>query len=102
MRRQLKRLRDQVIVITGASSGIGLATAEMAADAGARVMLNARNESELRDIVERIRRRGGMAGYHAGDVADPDVMDDLASKTIEEFGGFDTWVNNRGSACTAG
>lgn len=96
MRRKLKKLRDQVIVITGASSGIGLTTAEMAAQAGARVVLNARNESDLHDVVERIRSRGGRATYHAGDVADPDVLDDLASRAVTEFGGIDTWVNNAG------
>jgi short-subunit dehydrogenase len=96
MRPKLKRLRDQVIVITGASSGIGLTTAEMAAEVGARVVLNARNESDLRAVVDRIRSRGGRAAYHVGDVADPDAMDDLASRAIGEFGGIDTWINNAG------
>jgi short-subunit dehydrogenase len=93
---KLKPLRQQVIVITGASSGIGLTTAEMAAERGARVSLNSRNETELRHAVERIRQRGGRAAYWVGDVADPDAMDQLANHTIAEFGGFDTWVNNAG------
>jgi short-subunit dehydrogenase len=92
----LKPLGQQVIVITGASSGIGLTTAEMAAERGARVSLNSRNEGELRHAVERIRQRGGRATYLVGDVADPDAMDRLANHTIVEFGGFDTWVNNAG------
>ncbi len=96
MRRQLKRLRDQVIVITGASSGIGLTTAEMAARAGARVVLNSRNEADLVDAVQRIRAAGGRATYHVGDVADPDAMEDLANHAVNEFGGVDTWVNNAG------
>lgn len=96
MRLKLKKLRDQVIVITGASSGIGLTTAEMAAETGARVVLNSRNEADLRAAVERIRQRGGRAIYHVGDVADPDAMEDLANRAIEELGGFDTWVNNAG------
>ncbi len=55
MRIKLKKLEDQVIVITGASSGIGLTAAEMAAEAGARVVLSSRNEDDLRKAVERIR-----------------------------------------------
>jgi len=58
---KLKRVGEQVIVITGASSGIGLATAEMAAEAGACVVLSSRHEQELRRAVERIRIRGGRA-----------------------------------------
>jgi short-subunit dehydrogenase len=96
MRIKLKKLQDQVIVITGASSGIGLTTAEMAADRGARVVLNARNEAELRRVVDAIRQRGGRATYVAGDVADDQTMEQLAQHAVEEFGGIDTWVNNAG------
>jgi short-subunit dehydrogenase len=96
MRLKLKKLRDQVIVITGASSGIGLTTAEMAAERGAAVVLNARNEDDLRQAADRIRARGGRAAYVAGDVADDETMELLAQRAIEEFGGFDTWVNNAG------
>jgi short-subunit dehydrogenase len=96
MTPKLKRLRDQVIVITGASSGIGLTTAEMAAEQGARVVLNARNEGDLRAAVDRITSRGGRATYMVGDVAEPAAMDMVASHAIDVFGGFDTWVNNAG------
>lgn len=93
---KLKQLQDQVIVITGASSGIGLATAEIAAERGARVVLNARNESDLSAAVQRIRERGGRATYVVGDVADDQAMQTLAQRAVEEFGAVDTWVNNAG------
>lgn len=96
MALKLKKLKDQVVVITGASSGIGLTTAEMAAERGARVMLCARNEGELRTIVERIRTKGGTASFFAADVADERAMKDLSERAIAEFGGFDTWINDAG------
>ena len=96
MALRLKRLRDQVIVMTGASSGIGLTTAELAARQGACVVLNARNEEELRQAAGRITARGGRAAYLAGDVADDEAMELLAQRAIDEFGRIDTWVNNAG------
>jgi short-subunit dehydrogenase len=96
MRPRLKALRDQVIVITGASSGIGLTTAEMAAERGARVVLMSRNEMDLRQACERIAARGGRAAYVTGDVADPDALEMAANRAISEFGAIDTWVNNAG------
>ena len=96
MRIKLKKLADQVIVITGASSGIGLTTAEMAAEAGARVVLSSRNQADLRKAVERIRASGGRATFFVADVADVEAMEDLANHAINEFGRIDTWVNNAG------
>jgi short-subunit dehydrogenase len=96
MKLKLKPLCDQVIVVTGASSGIGLTTAEMAAEAGAGVVLSSRNEKDLLDAVTRIRSRGGRAFHVVADVADPDAVDSIATLAIEQFGGFDTWVNNAG------
>jgi short-subunit dehydrogenase len=93
---KLTRLEDQVIVITGASSGIGLTTAEMAASRGARVVLNARNDGDLHGAVERIRQRGGAAIAVPGDVADDEAMDLLAQRATDAFGTIDTWVNNAG------
>src|SRR5205085_11602271 len=92
-----KKIREQVIVITGASSGIGLTTAEMAAECGARVVLSSRNESALNEATNRIRQRGGRATYVVADVADAEAVRLIASHAIEEFGGFDTWINNAGA-----
>jgi len=93
---QLKRLRDQTIVITGASSGIGLATARMAAVRGARVVLTSRNEEELRRATNEIRANGGKAIYAVADVAKPEELDRVATAAMAEFGRIDTWVNSAG------
>src|SRR5213082_903915 len=61
MTMRLKKLKDQVMVITGASSGIGLTTARMAAERGARLVLAARNEEALHQLADEIRRGGGEA-----------------------------------------
>ena len=93
---KLKKIGEQVIVITGASSGIGLATARLAARRGARVVLSSRNEQDLRLACDEIRRDGGTATYVVADVADPLAVDRIAETAMREFGGFDTWVNNAG------
>src|SRR3954471_11947835 len=91
---RLQPLRDQTIVITGASSGIGLVTARMAARRGAAVVLVARNESDLRAAVEHIRSCGGRAIAVSADVADSQDVARVAHEALRTFGGFDTWVNN--------
>jgi short-subunit dehydrogenase len=93
---QLKQVKDQVIVITGASSGIGLATAREAASRGARVVLNSRDPLDLSRAVTEIREEGGEAVMHVGDVADRSAMESLADTAIAAFRRIDTWINNAG------
>lgn len=98
MNIQLKKLRNQTIVITGASSGIGLATARMAAKRGARLVLAARSENALRQLTNEITRNGGKAVvYVVADVSKQEDVRAIARKAYEAFGGFDTWINNAGT-----
>jgi len=96
MNGRLKKLSDQVMVITGASSGISLVTARMAARRGARLIVNARNEEALRALCDEIRTNGGDAYHVAADVGQFDEVKKIADEAIRRFGGFDTWVNNAG------
>lgn len=94
MKIRLLPLQEQVMVITGASSGIGLVTARQAADRGARIVLAARNRRDLERTVNEIRRRGGRATHVVADVADPHQVEEIADTALREFGRIDTWVNN--------
>lgn len=96
MKKKLKNLKDQVIVITGASSGIGLVTARMAAQNGARLVLASRSEQALQALSGEINHQGGQAVFIVADVSNPEDVDRIVNKAEESFGGFDTWVNNAG------
>ena len=96
MAEDLKPVSEQVIVITGASSGIGLATALMAAECGAKVVVNARSAATLDSLVEHLAAEGAEAVAVAGDVGDRSVAERIAEAAIERFGRIDTWVNNAG------
>lgn len=96
MNVKLKKISEQVIVITGASSGIGLVTARTAAKRGAKLVVAARAEDALKRLVEEIRAGGGEAEYVVADVGVEEDVWNIAKTAHERFGGFDTWVNNAG------
>ncbi|WP_260740577.1 SDR family oxidoreductase [Tunturiibacter lichenicola] len=96
MKISLKPLSQQTIVITGATSGIGLATAQAAAKRGANLVLAARNEEVLAKTVRELEESGVRALYVVTDVGKREDVERLAQSAIEHFGGFDTWVNNAG------
>ena len=96
MQIKLKPLAEQVVVITGASSGIGLATARMAAGRGARVVLVSRDDEDLAHASQEIQDLGGRASHYVADVADAGAVQGLARHVVSEFGRIDTWVNNAG------
>lgn len=101
MALKLKPLKDQVIVITGASSGIGLVTARAAAKAGAKVMLIARSEGALGEAVRAINNAGGVADYAVADVGNAAAVAAAGRAAVTRFGRIDTWVNDAGVAIYA-
>ncbi len=96
MKVHLKKLRDQILVITGASSGIGLVTARMAARRGARLVLAARSGEELQCLADEIHDRGGQAVPVTADVANEQDVQRIVDAALQHFHGFDTWVNDAG------
>jgi short-subunit dehydrogenase len=98
MKHQLKPVAEQSIVITGASSGIGLATALAASALGARLTLVARSENALTAIADEIKAAGGQACWEVADVADRAALQRAAERALDRYGGIDTWVNNAGVA----
>jgi short-subunit dehydrogenase len=89
-------LRGRVVVITGASSGIGRATAHAFAEHGARLVLAARNEQALHDVCGECVVRGAHALVVPTDVSDSTATTELARKASEAFGRIDVWINNAG------
>jgi len=95
---RLKPLSEQTIVITGASSGIGRATALEAGRRGAAVVLVARGADELDEVRREIEHGGGRAAVCAADVSSQDDVDRIVQTAVDSFGGFDSWVNDAAAA----
>jgi len=91
-----KPLDEQVVVITGASSGIGRATALRLAAKGAKVVVSARRDEALDDLVEEIKLAGGEATSIPADVSIYSEVETLAEGALAAYGRIDTWVNNAG------
>ena len=93
---KLKPLSEQTIVIMGASSGIGLATAREAARRGARLVLMARSEDALLALQNEMDELGAQVVVVSGDVGNLQDVRRAALMAVESFGGFDTWINIAG------
>lgn len=95
---KLKALNEQIVVITGASSGNGLATAKAAVRRGAAVVLAARNQEALERIRAELQAEGARVEIVAADVSDLRAVEHIAQVAVDRFGGFDSWVNNAAAA----
>lgn len=89
-------VRDRVVVVTGASSGIGLAVAAMMARAGAKVIMVARGEEKLAESLDAIQSMGGKAWSYTCDISDLEACDQLIDQIMEDHGAIDVLVNNAG------
>lgn len=92
----LKPLSEQVIVVTGATSGNGLAITEQAVRQGAAAVAVARNADALEALRLRLTAEGARVAVCVADVSDVDALERVASLALEAFGGFDSWINNAG------
>ena len=89
-------IKDRVVIVTGASSGIGEATAKLLASRGAKLALGARREDKLKEIADEIEKDGGQAVYQELDVTRPSDNDALVNLATERFGGVDVIFLNAG------
>ena len=92
----MSEVAGKVVVITGASSGLGEATAKMLAQKGAKLVLGARREERLKQLVDDIKNSGGEAIYKTVDVTKRSEVEALADAARDEFGRIDVLVNNAG------
>jgi short-subunit dehydrogenase len=93
---QLRKIDEQVMVITGATSGIGLTTARMAAEQGAKLVLAARSSDALDQLASELRLKGTQVATVAADVGNPADVERIGQAAMERFGRIDTWINNAG------
>jgi NAD(P)-dependent dehydrogenase (short-subunit alcohol dehydrogenase family) len=93
---------EQVVVVMGASSGIGRATALRFAEHGAKVVVAARGEPGLHSLVAEIEQAGGAATAVIADVTDPAQVQAVADRAVQTYGRLDTWVQMAGVLLVAG
>lgn len=86
--------KREVVVVTGASAGLGRAIAHAFADQGAKIGLIARDRERLEAVKKEVEKRGGSALITVADVADPDQVESAAAAVESAFGPIDVWVNN--------
>ena len=98
---KLKPIEDQVVALMGASSGIGREAALRFAGRGAKVVASARNEGDLRSLVEEIRGKGGEATAVTAEVTDFGQVEAVARRAVEEYSRLDTWVHLAASSVFA-
>lgn len=96
--RLARAVMGKRVLLTGASYGIGEATARLLGEAGARLVLVARSEERLAAVTEEIRAAGGQARYYAADLTDPAAVDALLAHIREEEGEPDIFINNAGKS----
>ncbi|MGH2847725.1 MAG: SDR family oxidoreductase [Thermoleophilaceae bacterium] len=89
-------IKGKKILITGASSGIGLETALKIGEAGGEVLLVSRTREKLEEVASRVEEAGGTAHVHPCDLAELDDIDRLAQEVLDQHGGIDVLVNNAG------
>lgn len=89
-------IQNKVVIITGASSGLGEATAKRLAASGAKLMLAARREDRLKELVAVITKSGGTATYRVTDVVNRAQVQTLAKETLTTYGRIDVLINNAG------
>lgn len=92
----MSEIQNKIVIITGASSGLGEATAKRLAKQGAKLMLAARREDRLQKLVSEIEQNGGIAKYQVTDVSDRSQVEALAKATHQAYGRIDVLVNNAG------
>ena len=92
----MSEIQNKVVIITGASSGLGEATAQRLGANGAKLMLAARREDRLKELVDAIAQSGGTATYRVTDVTDRAQVESLAKETLSTYGRIDVLINNAG------
>ena len=89
-------LQGRRAVVTGGGKGIGRGIAVCLAEAGAEVVVSARTQADLDEVVAEIQEAGGRAIAHVADVTEPGAQASLATAAVKQLGGLDLWVNNAG------